>query len=142
MESFKINQEFNSFENDVVNRISAMLVYWDKDLVCRFANAAYLDWFGSTKEEIVDKITIDELLGPLYTKNLTFINAALKGKQQTFERTIYSPMGGVRHSLVNYYPDIADGEVKGFYVHVADISPLVMKKRRLSTILEVLPQIA
>lgn len=142
MESFNVNQEFNAFEHDVVNRISAMLAYWDKDLVCRFANAAYLDWFGKTSEEMVDKMTIDELLGPLYLQNLPYIEGALAGKQQTFERTIATPAEGVRNSLANYYPDIVDGQVKGFYVHVADISPLVMKKQRLSTLLEVLPQIA
>jgi hypothetical protein len=38
-----------------------MLAYWDKDLICRYANSAYVDWFGKTKEEMINNIRIDEL---------------------------------------------------------------------------------
>lgn len=108
----------------VANQINAMLAYWDKDLVCRFANDAYLEWFGKTKEEMIDKMTIDKLLGPtLYQKNLPFITEALKGYKQVFEREIPTPDGkGLRQSLATYFPHVADGEVKGFFVHVADVS--------------------
>lgn len=116
----------------VADHITAMLAYWDKDLVCRFANSAYGDWFGRKKEEMVDKITIKELLGdPLFEKNLPFITAALKGEIQTFEREIPLPAGGTRQSLANYYPDIVNGEVVGFFVHVADVTPLKLMEKEL-----------
>lgn len=116
---------------EVADHITAMLAYWDKDLVCRFANSAYVDWFGKKKEEMVDKITIKELLGPLFEKNLPFIFGALKGEIQTFEREIPLPTGGTRHSLANYYPDIVNGEVIGFFVHVADVTPLKLLEMEL-----------
>jgi len=106
----------------VADHIEAMLAYWDKDQVCRFANSAYREWFGKSKEELVDKITMKELLGPLYEKNLPYITEALKGNTQQFEREIETPSGELRHSLANYYPDFYDGNVRGFFVHVADIS--------------------
>ncbi len=109
----------------VADNISAMLAYWDKDLVCRFANSAYMQWFGYTAEEMLGKMTIDQLLGPLYRMNLPYIKAALSGKPQTFERTIILPDGRVRHSLANYIPHVKEGVVKGFYVHVADITPFI-----------------
>ena len=116
----------------VADHINAMLAYWDKDLVCRFANTAYREWFGKTREEMVDKITIKELLGPIYFQNLPYITGALEGKRQTFEREIPIPgEGGTRHSLANYFPDIVDGEVKGFFVHVADITNLKLLEREL-----------
>jgi PAS domain S-box-containing protein len=108
----------------VANQINAMLAYWDTGLVCRFANDAYLEWFGKTKEEMIDKITLDKLLGPvLYKKNLPYIKEALKGNKQVFEREIPTPDGkSSRHSLATYFPDICDGEINGFFVHVADVS--------------------
>lgn len=121
----------NSLATMVADHVSAMLAYWDKDTVCRFANAAYLDWFGKRREDMIDKITIKELLGPLYEKNLPYISAALEGQQQTFEREIPLPSGEIRHSLANYYPDIVNGEVKGFFVHVADITPIKMLEKEL-----------
>jgi PAS domain S-box-containing protein len=109
----------------VTDHVSAMLAYWDKNLVCRFANAAYKYWFGKGSEEIVDKITIKELLGPeLYKKNLPYILGALEGKAQTFEREIHTPKGEIRYAIANDFPDIENGKVKGFYAHVADVTPM------------------
>ena len=116
----------------VADHVSAMLAYWDKNLVCRFANAAYRDWFGKTREEMVGKVTIKELLGPIYDQNLPYILGALGGKPQTFEREIPIPSGGTRYSIANYFPDIVNGEVQGFFVHVADITNLKLLERELT----------
>lgn len=108
----------------IADHVDAMLAYWDKNLVCRFANKAYMQWFGKSPAEMIGKITLPELLGPLYPKNRPFIEGALKGSRQTFEREIPIPAGEVRYSLANYYPDLVDGEVAGFFVHVADITAI------------------
>jgi len=109
----------------ISDQINAMLAYWDKDLLCRYANSAYVDWFGKTKEQMINKIHIDELLGPLYEKNLPYIKGVLLGKKQVFEREIPIPDGsGVRHSLATYIPDINNGKVLGFFVHVAEVTYL------------------
>jgi PAS domain S-box-containing protein len=115
----------------VTNHVSALLAYWDKDLICRFANAAYMDWFGKSQEDMINKISIKELLGPIYEKNLPYITGALNGELQAFERAIQTPSGAIKHSLTNYYPDVTDGEVKGFFVHVADVTPLKLLQKEL-----------
>jgi len=108
--------------SQITDHVDAMLAYWDKDQVCRFANDAYRDWFGKTSEEMIDKMNMKELLGPLYEKNLPYINGALSGQKQVFERDIPLPNGSTRNSLATYFPDIQDGEVKGFFVHVANVT--------------------
>jgi len=115
---------------DVANNTNAMLAYWDKNLICRFANKAYIDWFGVDPETMIDKMHIAELLGALYTKNLPYIKEALNGKPQVFEREIKTASGEIRQSIANYCPDIEEEEVKGFYVHVADVTFL---KKQLET---------
>lgn len=53
----------------VSDQVTAMLAYWDKDLISRFANNAYHEWFGKEREEMIGKMHISELLGPvLYEK--------------------------------------------------------------------------
>ncbi len=121
----------NSFCLQVVDKISAMIAYWDKDLICRFANAAYLDWFGKTGDEMINKMHIKDLLGPMFELNLPYISEALNGNVQTFEREIHTHDGGIRYSLANYYPNIENGEIKGFFVHVADVSPLKILEKKL-----------
>lgn len=72
-----------------------------------------------------------ELLGPLYELNLPFIEGALAGQVQVFERAIPAPDGTVRHALATYMPDIANGNVKGFSVHVSDVTRFKIIEREL-----------
>lgn len=108
----------------LVDHITAMLAYWDSAQRCRFANRAYERWFGVSPESLIGK-HISELLGPLYPLNLPYIEGALRGEPQEFEREIPDPAGGPsRHSLANYIPDLADGVVRGFFVLVTDVSAI------------------
>jgi len=112
----------------VADHVPAMLAYWDKELICRFANTAYLEWFGKTREQMVGKMTIIELLGPLYPLNEPYIKAVLEGETQTFERKITQPSGFTRDTIANYTPAYRDGNVVGFYVHVTDITPVKLQE--------------
>lgn len=118
----------------VIDRMPAMAAYWDTDEICRFANRAYLDWFGRTREQIVG-FSIRHLLGPLYELNEPYFRAAFKGEPQVFERRFPRPDGdGSRDGLVSYTPDVHDGVVHGLFVHVADISQLKAKERELHAV--------
>ena len=79
---------------ELIDHVDAMLAYWNQDQVCLLANAAYLHWFGKTKQEVVG-MTMRQLLGPLYEKNLPYIEAAFAGRKQVFEREIPLPDGSV-----------------------------------------------
>jgi PAS domain S-box-containing protein len=106
----------------VVDKIPAMVAYWDADQRCRFANRAYEKWFGVPPETVVG-MTMKELLGPIYPLNLPHIERALQGEEQEFEREIPDPAHGQpRYSQAHYVPDVVDGEVRGFCVLVADIT--------------------
>ena len=71
----------------VVDRIPAMVAYWDATETCRFANEAYRRWFDRSRADLVGT-TIQELLGPIYELNLPYIRAALRGQPQVFERSL------------------------------------------------------
>lgn len=116
----------------VTDHVEAMLAYWDKDLICRFANKAYGSWFGKSPVEMVGKMTLPELLGPIYLLNKEFIEGALLGERQTFERTITRPDGRASFSLANYYPHLEGNLVRGFVAHVVDISEVKVLQQELS----------
>lgn len=109
---------------DVVDSLPAMVGYWDTELRNRFANRAYLDWFGMPPEQMRGRHIL-ELLGPeIFAKNLPYIEAALRGEVQQFERTIPGPRG-IRHSSALYLPDRRpDGTIAGFFVQVTDVTHL------------------
>lgn len=111
--------------------IPAMVAYWNRDETCVFANDAYGAWFGRSRESLIGT-KLRDLLGPIYELNFPFVRAALAGSVQVFERRIPKPDGsGMRDSFATYTPHIVDGEVLGFYVHVADITMLKQKEREL-----------
>lgn len=118
------NQRLNDIGPKALQHTSAMIAFWDKDLICRFANPAYLYWFGTKPEDMIDKMHIQDLLGPLFEKNLKYINGALSGKVQVFERMIPTPDGLLRNTRAIYTPEIKNGQVLGFYVYVTDIDPI------------------
>lgn len=113
-----------------VNQIPAMIAYWDTNECCIFANNAYLHWFGKSPEQM-SGITLKELLGPIYDKNLPYIKGALSGEKQIFERTIKTPLGDIRESIATYTPDIIDGVIYGFSVQVADVTLLRQREKEL-----------
>ena len=114
----------------VVNHVPGMIAYWNAQQRCVFSNDAYREWFGRSPEEMVG-MHIKDLLGPLYEKNLPHIEAALQGERQVFERQIPLPQGGVRESMATYTPDVIDGKVAGFSVHVSDVTLLRAREEAL-----------
>lgn len=120
----------------IIDQIPAMIAYWDRDEVCRFANQAYQRWFGRSREQLIGTRLCD-LLGPIYPLNRPYIEAALAGEEQVFERQIPVPDGsGMRDSIATYTPDIQDGYVFGFFVHVADVTKLKAQERHLAHLVQ------
>ncbi len=119
------------FLKTLIDGIPGMVGYWDRDLRCSFSNSGYLEWFGKTKEEMRG-IAMPELLGEeLFRKNLPHIRAALSGDAQHFERVLTKADGRMAYSWANYIPDITDGQVRGFFVLITDISEIKLAQVQL-----------
>jgi diguanylate cyclase (GGDEF)-like protein/PAS domain S-box-containing protein len=107
----------------ILDHMPALIGYWDKGLRNRFANRAYLSWFGIEPATVAGKHIADVLGEERYLLNLPYIEAALRGEAQRFEGAFPTPEGNqIRHSLAEYIPDIVDGKVLGIFVLVSDIT--------------------
>ncbi|GGC65640.1 hypothetical protein GCM10011396_10810 [Undibacterium terreum] len=115
----------------VVDAVPSMIGYWDKHLVNRVANIAYLSWFGRTSEQMHGAHLEDVLGQSLFSSNKPYIDAVLRGEPQKFERSITKPDGSIGHSLAYYLPDIVSGEVQGFYVLVHDVTEITLSRAAL-----------
>lgn len=117
-----------------------MVGYWDSDLVCRYANAQYLVWFGKSAEQMLG-ITIQELMGPeLFARNKPYIDGALAGQEQEFERLLVKADGSHGWTQARYVPDIGGGRVRGFFVLVTEITQLKLAEARIKALNEILEQ--
>ncbi|WP_157270813.1 CHASE domain-containing protein [Azohydromonas aeria] len=117
---------------NILDALPSLISYWDRDLVNRFANAAVRQWLG-LEPDAPRRPHLREVLGDaLYEKSLPHALAALRGEPQRFERSFPRPGGqGLRHSVSYYLPDVVDGEVRGFYSLVHDVTEIVESRRAL-----------
>jgi PAS domain S-box-containing protein len=108
----------------IIDHMPAMVGYWDRELHNRFGNLAYREWFGIEAEKLRGMHMADVIGAERFVLNRPYIDAALAGQAQMFERTIVLPDGERRESLATYVPDMEGEQVKGFYAFVTDITPI------------------
>nr|WP_145545696.1 PAS domain S-box protein [Variovorax boronicumulans] len=111
----------------ILDAMPSQIGYWDRGLRNQVANRAYRDWFGIDPAALHGR-HMRELLGAEhFAASQEHIAAALAGQAQTFQgRPVPRPDGtGSRQALVNYLPDIVDGEVRGIFTLVHDVTELV-----------------
>jgi PAS domain S-box-containing protein len=117
----------------VVDNLPLLIAYVDAEQRYRFNNMAYERFFGLNPSEIYGK-TMRELLGePAYQAAHSYIEQALAGEAVTFERQLADKGPGVYDVVISYLPDRSlQGEVRGFYVMVNDVS-LIKESERLDS---------
>ncbi len=120
------------FLRNLTDNIPGMVGYWTAQLRCKFANRAYLEWFGRSDEVLIG-LPMREVLGEeLFAKNSGYVTAALAGTAQRFERQITKPDGSVGHTWTHYTPDLVDGVVAGVFVVITDISEVKLAQHALA----------
>ncbi len=108
----------------VLDHMPALIGYWNKDLINEFGNKAYTDWFGIDTNQIKG-MHLREVIGEdLFALNRHYIENALSGTQQVFERIIKDIYGVDHHTITSYIPDVSENTVKGFFVMVTDITEI------------------
>jgi len=114
------------FIKGVTDSIPGLVAYWGKDLRCRFANKAYKEWFGRGPDELIG-MSLRDLLGErVFALNEPHVLGALAGQEQQFERQLVKADGSIGYTLAHYLPDCVNGEVRGFFVTVNDVTTLKM----------------
>ncbi len=113
--------------------LPTMVGFWDKQLRNRFGNQAYAAWFAVDPAHMQGMHLRDVIGEQRYLQNLPYIEAALRGQIQRFEREIVSPDGKQTwYSRTQYLPEITDGEVQGFYAVVYDVTDAHKNQRALT----------
>ncbi|MES2318469.1 MAG: response regulator [Pseudomonadota bacterium] len=107
-----------------IDHTPALVMYWDSGLRNRFANDAYQEWFGQSPEHIRGK-HIGDVIGPERLRLIEDrLHSVLAGNREVFERRLTLPSGEERDALFSYIPDLQDGQVRGMYGFVSDITSL------------------
>lgn len=115
----------------VVDNVPVLVAYVDAEQRYRFNNMAYERFFGLNPKNIYGKTMLELLGDAAYSALRPYIEQALAGKQVAFERQLAYAGTDMRDMVFSYLPDISpQGEVRGFYVVVTDISLVKESERR------------
>ncbi len=88
----------------VADAMPVLIAFVDADLSFRFANAAYIDWFGLAPGEVTGR-RVQDLMGPdEFAARKPFLDRALAGEDVRLEREWRSPDGRVRTADIRYMP--------------------------------------
>ena len=124
--SQKISTELQQTQHDlqtILDNLPSMVSYWDRELRNRFANRISNTWFNVSPQQMHGMPANQVLTPDDYDLVLPYLEKALQGQQQLFERTLTGPDGKVRHTYVSYTPDYCkDGKVRGIFAQITDIT--------------------
>jgi PAS domain S-box-containing protein len=106
----------------ITDRIPARLAYYDKDLVCRYSNAAHASRYGKAPTDMVGSNLTEVVRPELLPEILPKVAAALSGDAQTFEAERTDASGQRRYYEIHYIPDLRDGDIHGIFIELHDIT--------------------
>ncbi len=120
----------------ILDAMPSQIGYWDRHLLNQFANRQHEVWYGIDRQALRGQHVRVMLGEAVYEGSRPYMEAALRGQAQVFERASPSVDGShTRQLQVHYLPDIADGEVRGLYVIAHDVSELNESRRQLAAAL-------
>ena len=112
--------------------------------VYAYANRSYTEWFGLRREEVVGHPVRQVVGEDAFEKVRPFLERAMAGESNSFERTVSYARVGVRHVRASYLPQRnARGEVEGVVALVADVTSEYEERQRaerLQTVTSALSQ--
>ena len=117
----------------ILDHTPTVIGCWDAQLRNRFGNRAWRRWSGVDTERLPGR-HLGEVIGAVALARLrTRIDGVLQGEHQFFEQQDLAPDGrSTRHGQYSLHPDIAeDGQVRGFYSSISDITAIKSSQRRI-----------
>ena len=119
-------------------QVNNILSYWDKDMICRFANNQFTKWFGKKPSELIGRTTLKILLGTSYQLHLPYVKKVFEGSIEIYEYEMLFFSGDRYQVTASYYPDIENGLLSGFFLHmlIKKPSPLLRSNKNESYFIE------
>jgi PAS domain S-box-containing protein len=116
----------------ITSNIPAIIGYWNRALVCEFANEPYRHWYGLPPERVVG-MTLPELIGQAaFALKEPHIRQTLAGHPQRFESSLTAASGSLATIETRYLPDTdPSGNTRGFYVLSTDITAMRLTQQAL-----------
>jgi diguanylate cyclase (GGDEF)-like protein/PAS domain S-box-containing protein len=123
----EVSEQLQQTQHDlraILDNLPSMIGYWDSEQRNRFVNQSTSAIFGRSPEALRGLLAREFLSEQDYAFVRPYLEQALQGRVQMFERTLTDVSGQQRHMQVSYIPDRggSNGPVQGIFVQMTDIS--------------------
>ena len=110
----------------VTEGVPAMIAYFDAELRCRFANAAFCEFHHIDPRSATGKTLLEITGEDTYRVIRPSIDLVKQGKPFTLRRQERTATGEIRHIEIHRMPDMSpEGEFRGYFAMVLDITEAV-----------------
>ena len=110
------------FLQTITNEVPVQLAFYDRDLICRFANASYARWLGGDPAALLG-LHLSEIARPEdMAQSQEHVQAVLQGTPRRFEGDRQLPDGSRLYVSIELTPYVEQGEVRGFFIQMVDIT--------------------
>ena len=110
------------FIQAITDHVPGVISYLDTGLRLRFANAEHLRIYGMDPARIVGQHLRNCVPAEVWQDVAPRLQSALEGEAQHFEAWRKTVNGEAMYISANYLPDMHEGEVKGVFVQIIDIT--------------------
>ena len=97
------------FLQTISNSVPVQLGFYDRDLICRFANASYARWLNGDPQSLVGRHLRDIAKPKDFEQGLPHLESALVGISQRFEGERTFPDGHRFYASIEYTPYVENG---------------------------------
>lgn len=109
--------------DNILNAVPSMIGYWNRDLLCRFANQPLQAFLGKLPSQPVDGVQLPSY-DALFGLDSPHVQRALSGHLTRFETELMISGQDTSFFDVHYIPDVLDGHVDGFFVLMQEITEI------------------
>ncbi|MDZ4396574.1 PAS domain S-box protein [Hydrogenophaga sp.] len=121
-----------NFLQTVASSVPVQLAFFDRDLICRFANTSYARWLDGNPDTLVGKHLSSIARRQEFEAARPRLEQALAGEPQRFEGERVFPDGSVFYARIDYTPYWHDGRVEGLFIQMLDITERKASEDRVS----------
>ena len=120
-----------NFAQTVTDHQPTLLAYVDRERRLQFANRAWLNWFGKTREEVLGRdgreVVGDVMLQPADD----VIAKVFRGEAMGTPSEMRGADGRVGTFWIYRLPDVVDGDIRGYFFIATDVTEVRRSERRL-----------
>ena len=120
-----------NFAQTMTDHQPTLLAYVDRERRVRFANRAWLNWFGKTREEVLGRDSRESVGEVMLQPDEEVIAKVLRGEAMGTPAEMRGAEGRVGNFWIYRLPDLVDGDIRGYFFIATDVTEMRRSERRL-----------